>query len=657
MKEKFYQMLIESEDYIKIESIAITFGVSTRTIYNYLNEFENNLQNRNLTIVRKSGKGIILKGSKREKEKLEKDLLETAEISTENRRQKIFDDMLMKSKTVSINKLSEYFYVSRSSIVNDLNFVEKELLKYNLSLLKTVNGTKIGDEEGKIREAQKQYILKELDKGLEKERDMIAFVTQIMKQYIKEDYLKMAQKMICFCEDELKFKLNFVYYVQIYVSMSIYFHRLGNGYKINTERKKPLAIELDEFRTYPVVQQIAIYTEKKMNIEVEQSEIDYLNNIIRAVYKDENDIKAATNSEKIEILVRHMIDSLKDVFQTDFSKDHLLINGLVKHIEGMLNRIQCHIKISNPYISQIKKQYAALYSIVSLASTVIEQYFDITLSDDEISFILIYFQAAAERANMSKKIIIVVDKIDPYTTLLESRIRKSIVMFDVIEVVEKNKIEEKYIDEFDFAISTMSLEHIQIPNVQVTLTLSDQELEYINKMYFKSFKTHLNSNVSSMIACLNEENIFLHKKYETVQECIEEACNRLVDQGCIDEQFYDSVMKREHMAPTNIVEGVALPHGLDRHVLKNRITIITLDTPLMWGEKKVEVVILLAINFSNKATTKKLLSELYFCISDNQIVRKLKECNQYRDVISVLFPASFFEENGVSIHSKEVEEK
>ena len=67
--------------------------------------------------------------------------------------------------------------------------------------------------------------------------------------------------------------------------------------------------------------------------------------------------------------------------------------------------------------------------------------------------------------------------------------------------------------------------------------------------------------------------------------------------------------------------------------------------------------ILLAINFSNKATTKKLLSELYFCISDNQIVRKLKECNQYRDVISVLFPASFFEENGVSIHSKEVEEK
>ncbi len=57
-----------------------------------------------------------------------------------------------------------------------------------------MNGTKIGDEEGKIREAQKQYILKELDKGLEKERDMIAFVTQIMKQYIKEDYLKMAQK-------------------------------------------------------------------------------------------------------------------------------------------------------------------------------------------------------------------------------------------------------------------------------------------------------------------------------------------------------------------------------------------------------------------------------------------------------------------------------
>lgn len=75
-----------------------------------------------------------------------------------------------------------------------------------------------------------------------------------------------------------------------------------------------------------------------------------------------------------------------------------------------------------------------------------------------------------------------------------------------------------------------------------------------------------------------------------------ETCNILYEQGCVDEYFFDGVMRREHLASTNIVDGVAMPHGLDKNVIKNRITIITLDHPLTWGDKKVDIIILLAIN-------------------------------------------------------------
>lgn len=471
-----------------------------------------------------------------------------------------------------------------------------------------------------------------MDEGISKESDTIGFVSQIMSQYVNQQTLDEAKKIICFCEERLKFKLNFVYYIQLYVSLVIYLNRLRKKLYILEQNKKLLAIELYGFRTYPVALQICQII-KENGIDVPQEEIIYLNNMISAVYKDDGNINVTSNAENIRTIVNRMTILLKDIFQTDFSKDCLLINELSKHIEGMINRTQCNIKISNPYTNQIKKQYAALYSMVALASTEIEHHFNIALSEDEISFIMIYFQAAVERANMSKKIIIIVDKIDPYATLLQSKIRKSIVVFDVMEIVEKNKIEIEYINEFDFAITTMKMDGILISNIQVSLSLTDEELENVNKVYFKSFKIDFNSSFSLIIECLNPENTILHKNYSCMEDCLKETCNILYEQGCVDEYFFDGVMRREHLAPTNVVDGVAMPHGLDKNVIKNRIAIITLDHPLTWGDKKVDIIILLAINFINKSNTQRLLSELYFFISDKEKLSQLRHCYKYVDVI------------------------
>ena len=107
-----------------------------------------------------------------------------------------------------------------------------------------------------------------------------------------------------------------------------------------------------------------------------------------------------------------------------------------------------------------------------------------TLSEDETGFILIHFQAAVERLNMSRKIIIIVDNIDAYTSILESQIRKNFILFDVIELAELKKVELEYINEFDFAVTTLEVKGIRIPHVQVSAMLTERDLEAINKEYY-----------------------------------------------------------------------------------------------------------------------------------------------------------------------------
>ena len=109
----------------------------------------------------------------------------------------------------------------------------------------------------------------------------------------------------------------------------------------------------------------------------------------------------------VQDIVNELITSIGDIFSVDFMSDELLKTGLSNHFVPMIARLKNNIKITNPFLLQIKQQFTAMFSVISLASSVLEKKLGYTLSDDEIGFILIHFQAALERHNLSKKIAIV----------------------------------------------------------------------------------------------------------------------------------------------------------------------------------------------------------------------------------------------------------
>ena len=61
--------------------------------------------------------------------------------------------LLNSNSSTSINQLSEKYYVSKTSIVNDLKYIEEWLKNYNITLSKTLEGTKIVGKEADIRKA------------------------------------------------------------------------------------------------------------------------------------------------------------------------------------------------------------------------------------------------------------------------------------------------------------------------------------------------------------------------------------------------------------------------------------------------------------------------------------------------------------------------
>lgn len=66
---------------------------------------------------------------------------------------------------------------------------------------------------------------------------------------------------------------------------------------------------------------------------------------------------------------------------------------------------------------------------------------------------------------------------------------------------------------------------------------------------------------------------------------------------------------------------------------KNLDGIITTRKPIVWGKGNVSVIFLLAVNFSDATTTKKLLAELYSFISNKTLMEQMKICTTYEEVL------------------------
>lgn len=164
MKERqkniLQQLMNHIPEYHTIAALAEKQHCSSRTIRNDLKTIEEMLaeQNIDLSIEKQPGLGIRLHGSAKEVEKLMRYLYDSFPTSEEEntfmRQQKIFYDLLMENQPITLQELSNRYYVNRSIIKEDLIQLKKTAEECHLDLETKQNfGTIIIGKEKNKRKA------------------------------------------------------------------------------------------------------------------------------------------------------------------------------------------------------------------------------------------------------------------------------------------------------------------------------------------------------------------------------------------------------------------------------------------------------------------------------------------------------------------------
>ena len=650
-QKKLLKILINEEDYISVDQLMDQLAVSKRTVHNDLCKVEDFLSDYHIELKRKSKHGVKIEASVSKKESLLYYLdihkEETDILSTKIRRMKIYSRLLSNNEGTSLNKLADEFMVSKTSIVSDLDIIEKQVQKFNLSLIKDRKGTRIEGNEIDIRHALSQLASDFVQ--LEFEEDQIEpKVSRLdlstyyrLKNLFNIDAIEKIEKIISEAEQRLGYVINDLSYVNLITHLLILIKRVDNDTLYTKETAKQIYQAEVIDKTMAIANYIAVAIAKELDIELPEGEVQYIHQYLECsgIQSDfmhlniENhllDIK----EEHIEI-VNQLIEFVSVAIHCPLQEDKELKISLMTHIVPLLQRIKYHVKLDNPLINEIKVQYSAMYSIITLAVEMIDNQTLHNLRQDEIGFLTIHFQAAVERSMQQKNVIIVCPEGIGFSRLIAHRIERFISSIVIKDIVSLNQLQQIDLKDIDFVISTVPIKECAKPVVLVSSFLSEMDIRGINNFLVdhvseqKQYYQHLGK-------IIDETVVHVQLDFDNKDDVLSYLCDELHKHHYVSENYKESVFRREKIMATDLGNNIAIPHGSEKEIIKSKIVIATLKKPILWNQHQVQIIFMIAMNMKEPQVTKNTLKDLYAVMDNKQAMQVLLEAKDAKDVIEYL---------------------
>lgn len=633
-EKEFLKMLIRQKSYQSAQYFTEKLQVSTKTIYKDLVNIQEFLAPYQMSIEKIPRKGIRLVGNDESRGKLK---LMLGEIVTSHdaydgqyRRLFIFAEMLFSNDYCSYQAYADYFFISTQTIKKDIDLIEDYLTERQLVLQRVSPGLSVNGDEAGIQLAFKDYLEKyQATNSLSNEQEIELFnegIITIVEQFItslQEGNFPNAY-IIHSLRNELLILINRV--------------KIGHHHRENTNL---LFSDMENMQMYMTAIALSEQCSREMNIIFSKSDIYYLCSFLVAHGIEPN---FQESNETITDGVKKLIARMSLLIDVDLSHDERLFNSLSAHISPMIFRLQIGVEIKNPLKEQIIAQYSTMFTLVKYGVAVIEDIFEIKLTDDEISFLTIHFQLAFEKIRSAKHILIVCPTGLGTSQLIYQRIRQNLPTVNIIEVVDYQEYQEKTLKDVDLIITAIKLSDTQgIPVAYVSALPTYEEINAIIKQLSqivakeKSFKTKaIYSTSYSISTVLDPQLIFLNLTLASQAEVLLFLNQQFHLIGYVTEAFKEAIFEREKLGSTGLSTGVAIPHASPETVLATKAAIITLKKPIKWGETEIRLVVLLAISEEDMPVAKNMLASIYNILSSQAKIQQLIACESATEIIQIL---------------------
>lgn len=508
-------LLLGSSDYISVKDIAQKLNVSARTIRIDIEKLDEHISecfnSEELYIERKSGSGIRLKSKAPDFNLSELDIKSLAadKIQTDNstRRLEIMNMMINSNEELTTQFLADQYYVSKSTILKDLDWINRWLKQYNLEVEKKQNkGVYILGSEKDIRNAivailqlgniNPELSSAKIQKSVEAKQHSNKY-DEIIKIYPRINVDEIGN-IIHNAEKEFAFFMPEEHYNSMFTHLVISIGRLLKGIKVDDES------ELIEGQCNDIETQVARYIvsrlEKEFNISIPQAEFAYICmhlmglNIYSGTDRMNVDDALLSIPSNVKTLVYEIVRHVGNILNMDFTEDKILFLGLMFYLKTSIFRLKNNANIGFSKEISFDDTFQKIYMAVWTTDTLYKKYANVTVNipSDEILEVSRYFLIALERKWHKNKAIIISDTSLQAALEIRNQLTKHIPKMQVVDICSYYQLNLRNHDNYRFIISTLPLSYKNKPVLQVPAKLDKDNINeikrYVNSYISKSSK-------------------------------------------------------------------------------------------------------------------------------------------------------------------------
>ncbi|BAM48317.1 BglG family transcription antiterminator [Amphibacillus xylanus] len=630
------RVLMANEKPVTSEYIAQLLNVTSRTIRDDIKILDRILQDfgANIQSIRGIGFQLIIDNDHEFRSFLNQKLNEqTVPNSPEERITYLIKRFLLADSYLKLDDLCEEMHISKSTIQNDLRSVKKIFKQYNLSLQqKPTYGLKLYGNEVKMRFALSEHIF---------DRSEPISKTTWIKQLaqITEISLEELEKVWSIIIKEIK--VNQIYLSDIainnlFIHIIIAYKRIKDGHYVSLIHQDLKEIKLQ--KEYQVALSIVRKTETILEIKFPDVEIAYITIHLLGTKMVKQSKLTETEFENIlekqtQVLTTKILDLIEAKMNLGIRHDQELIIGLGLHLKPAINRYKYGMNIRNPMLNDIKLNYPVAFEAAVMAGMVLDNEINVLIDENEIGYIALHIGAAIERKKLKtgpKKCFIVCASGLGSAHLIKYKLQSVLgSQIQVMGTTEFYQLKQIPFSEIDFIISSVPIqEKLPCPVIVVNTILSETDLDRI--------KTHLNKRTETINDYIKEEFVFLNQTFPTKESALQFLVNQIKTKMSLPDNYLDLIYEREEVAPTAYGNLVAIPHPITAQAKETFLTICTLQKPINWSNKRVQLICLLNVEKDGHKDLEIMYKGLIKVIEDPTIVQQLIQARNYSEFIKPL---------------------
>lgn len=324
-----------------------------------------------------------------------------------------------------------------------------------------------------------------------------------------------------------------------------------------------------------------------------------------------------------------------EAFRIDFRDNLELRMGLCMHMVPLLARIKSGMRMKNPILQDIKREYPLAYEMATQACSVLRNVSPNPIKEDEIGYIAVSFALALERQKAKerapKNILIVCASGKGSAQLLAYRYQqkfgKNLGQVQTCDVIGLRSVN---FSKIDYVFSTVPIPiYVPVPIRQIQFFPTEKELTQMKKLLMQGKKGTVEEYFSP--------ELFLpHLNCETREQVLEQMCRFVCGKKKLPDDFFQLVKKRESLAATSFGGLVAMPHPWKAVSKDTFVCLAILDKPVQWGEAKVQVVFLVSIADDATAKLQKFYQVVAQLMVDEACICKLIAERRFEVLLGLL---------------------